>query len=205
MGKSMKRGFTLIELLVVLGIIGLLAAAMLGVFGAVRRQARDDRRIADLRQTQQALQLFYLKCGFYPGKFDAVTTKECTIDDANASQKNFVPNNWQELGAFLKSAAIGVESIPNDPAPGKNYDYYVQLKAQNVTPAGQCYVLRAKLETQHKSLANDLDDVDIRTKLAPPNCTSTTCKNLYPAAPLLDCEDNALNFCVGNSECFYGR
>ena len=206
--RGMRRGFTLIELLVVLGIIGLLAAAMLNIFGAARRQARDDRRIADLRQTEQALRLFYLKCGFYPGSYNSAN-EECLgglDNDPDKALNN--PQHWDGLEIKLKAAQIGVESIPKNPA-GRDYDYWVQLGSDPLSafpvPKAQCYVLRAKLETDHKSLAADLDNSDMIRKLAPPNCFTNTCKNLYPTDILPECDDAGLNYCLGNRECFFGN
>jgi len=55
--KSM--GFTLIELLVVISIIGLLSSIVLTSVNSARAKARDARRLADLRQIQNALALYY--------------------------------------------------------------------------------------------------------------------------------------------------
>ena len=61
------RGFTLVEILIVVGIIGLLASVVLSGLGSTRARGRDARRIADIRQAQQALELYYAKCQVYPG------------------------------------------------------------------------------------------------------------------------------------------
>lgn len=50
--------FTLIELLVVIAIIGMLSALLLPNFMAARERARDGKRKADLRQIQQALEMY---------------------------------------------------------------------------------------------------------------------------------------------------
>ena len=65
-GKLNNLGFTLIELLVVISIIGFLATASMVVFNSVRMKARDAKRIADLRQINSALQLYYDTNGTYP-------------------------------------------------------------------------------------------------------------------------------------------
>src|SRR3989344_4283087 len=60
-------GFTLIELLVVIAIIGIIASMVLIGVNSTRRLGRDARRIADLRQMQNALEIYYNGCGEYPG------------------------------------------------------------------------------------------------------------------------------------------
>lgn len=54
-----QKGFTLIELLVVIAIIGLLASVVLVALNGARTKARDTKRIADLKQMQTALALYY--------------------------------------------------------------------------------------------------------------------------------------------------
>lgn len=53
------RGFTLIELLVVIAIIGVLASIVLASLSSARSKSRDARRIADIKQIQLALELYY--------------------------------------------------------------------------------------------------------------------------------------------------
>lgn len=95
-----NKGFTLIELLTVVAIIGILASIVLVGLGGFRARGRDSRRIADLRQIQNALELYYLKNGSYP-----------------------MPAGFANMSAELTSAGIGVDRIPNDPSTGKSYGY----------------------------------------------------------------------------------
>jgi prepilin-type N-terminal cleavage/methylation domain-containing protein len=53
-----RRAFTLVELLVVIAIIGLLSTVAVVALGASRIKARDAKRINDLRQISQAVELF---------------------------------------------------------------------------------------------------------------------------------------------------
>ncbi len=61
-----KQGFTLIELLVVIAIIGLLSTLSILALNQARARARDAKRIADVKQIQTALELYYNEMGDYP-------------------------------------------------------------------------------------------------------------------------------------------
>ena len=61
-----KKGFTLIELLVVVAIIGLLATLSIVALNNARARSRDARRVADVKQIQTALELYYNDNGIYP-------------------------------------------------------------------------------------------------------------------------------------------
>lgn len=60
-----KKGFTLIELLVVIAIIGLLSTLAVVSLNNARSKSRDAKRIADVKQTQTALELYYNDCNQY--------------------------------------------------------------------------------------------------------------------------------------------
>ena len=64
--KESKKGFTLIELLVVIAIIGILASIVLASLNTARRKSRDARRVADIKQIQLALELYFDAAGEYP-------------------------------------------------------------------------------------------------------------------------------------------
>ena len=64
--KKNKQGFTLIELLVVIAIIGLLATLSILSLNTARARARDAKRVADVKQIQTALEMYYNDVGSYP-------------------------------------------------------------------------------------------------------------------------------------------
>lgn len=66
MSLRMKKGFTLIELLVVIAIIGVLASIVLASLNSARRKSRDARRVADIKQIQLALELYFDANRSYP-------------------------------------------------------------------------------------------------------------------------------------------
>jgi len=119
--KISKRGFTLIEILIVVAIIGLLASFVLVGLGGARSRARDARRIADLNQVQQSLELYYSKFGTYP-----------------------VATAWTGatgLTGVLTSAAtgLGIRAIPGDPTLSATYYYCAST-------GGTSYLVGAVLE-----------------------------------------------------------
>ena len=64
--KKTKTAFTLIELLVVIAIIGLLSTLSILALNTARARARDTKRVADVKQMQTALEMYYNEKGDYP-------------------------------------------------------------------------------------------------------------------------------------------
>jgi len=132
MGKN--KGFTLVEILIVVAIIGLLASIILVGLSSFRARGRDARRIADLHQVQNALELYFIKNGSYP------TTAP-----------------WTGVGSLtdtLKGAGIGVNAVPNDPNSGSTYNY--------ASAGGNTYVIGATLEDgTNPALTNDVDGTGV--------------------------------------------
>jgi prepilin-type N-terminal cleavage/methylation domain-containing protein len=126
--KMNKKGFTLIELLIVIAVIGILASVVLVGLGPVQKQGRDARRISDLRQVQNGLELYYNKCGYYPG---GVANPSCTGFSS-------IGDNWAALTSALTGSNIGISNVPKDPTTGKNYHYS--------SADGTKYCLGAELE-----------------------------------------------------------
>ncbi len=85
--SSKKSGFTLIELLVVIAIIGLLSTLSIVALNNARARARDARRVADIKQIQTALELYYNEMGEYP----ATVTSGDIIAGTSAVYMNSVP------------------------------------------------------------------------------------------------------------------
>ena len=129
--KKFSKGFTLIEMLIVITIIALLASLILVGMGGARAKTRDARRIADLHNVMNALELYYSSKSYYPQSIAS----------------------WSDLETELIGAGIGVSRIPNDPlsSTGSNYEYGVD------TSDYQDYVLGATLETPDAALDNDID------------------------------------------------
>jgi len=146
-----NSGFTLIELLIVVAIIGLLASVVLVGLGGFRARGRDARRIADLRETQNALELYYTKNNQYPDASD-----------------------WVDLKTKLTGAVIGVTTISNDPlSPSKTYEYGVDTSQDNYL---QNYILKATLEDAgNPGLKDDVDGSFYGIDCGTPNAETEYC------------------------------
>lgn len=64
--NSSFKAFTLIELLVVIAIIGLLSTVILAPVQSARKKGRDAKRLAQIKQMQTALAIYYDENGQYP-------------------------------------------------------------------------------------------------------------------------------------------
>ena len=73
MRKSSNKGFTLIELLVVIAIIGLLSTLAVVALNSARQKSRDSKRVADIKQVQTALELYFADANSYPNPHSAAT------------------------------------------------------------------------------------------------------------------------------------
>jgi general secretion pathway protein G len=71
--KKNKKGFTLIELLVVIAIIGLLSTLAIVALNSARQKSRDAKRVADVKQIQTALELYYNDNFGYPPASNVVS------------------------------------------------------------------------------------------------------------------------------------
>jgi len=154
--NSDKKGFTLIEILIVVAIIALLSSVILVGLGTFRAKGRDSRRMADLREVQNGLELYFIKNGWYP----------------NAS-------DWNGVTTALTGAGIGVSVIPRDLSSGWSYGYCVFNNGLN-------YVIAAYLEDASNPALSQYDGAFgcqpqvIGPGGASPNCgTKTTPTNKY--------------------------
>lgn len=113
-----KRGFTIIELLMVMAIIGVLSTFGVFSYNSVRKTARDTKRKSELRQYQNAVEVYGVKHdNTYPVYSGAISE-----------------------GNLCNTSNLNLPSCPKDPqTPSKDYVY------QGVASS---YVLWAELEKQ---------------------------------------------------------
>lgn len=112
---SKTKGFTLIELLVVIAIIGLLSAVVLASLSQARVKARDAKRMADIRNIYNALQIYQDRYGCIPLTAGGSTCGPATgIYFANSGGWDY-----SSQGDFMFFLATGTEpimsKIPVDP------------------------------------------------------------------------------------------
>ena len=114
MKKNNQKGFTLIELLVVIAIIGLLSTLAVVSLNNARTKSRDARRVADVKQIQTAMELYFTDISAYPavtaanacgGTHGAGIIEGCCLSATNG---------------FLAACAgnVYMGQVPTTPMPG---------------------------------------------------------------------------------------
>lgn len=120
--SSRQRGFTLIELLVVIAIIGLLSTLAVVALNSARAKSRDAKRIADVKQMQTALELYFNDAGSYPVDATAITlggtdTKVLCYGTATDGADGFVPTGLPGAGGCDTGATTYMGLVPAAPTP----------------------------------------------------------------------------------------
>ncbi len=123
-----KKGFTLIELLVVIAIIGLLSTLAVVALNSAREQARDSKRVSDMKAIQTALESYFSQNDAYPTADPAVTLGAGSYACLNSS-------GWGTAGC--SSPYLGL--VPADPLASGSYTYY--------SVDGSTYTVSTTLET----------------------------------------------------------
>ncbi len=111
-----KGGFTLIELLVVVAIIGLLSSIVMVSLNAARAKARDARRMEDIQEIHNAIELYIADKGHAPDFGDDAnclkSNYSCFATDRNASSYS-----WDSLSGYSLQAELSpyIKSLAKDP------------------------------------------------------------------------------------------
>lgn len=163
-----NKGFTLIEILIVVAIIAILASVVLVGLGPTQQAGRDARRISDLKEVQNGLELYYNKCGYYPG----TGTGGACAGTAVATPA------YSNMSTALTSVNVGISSIPLDPSNAGVHVYSFATNGANATT----YVLGAVLENPNNSVFTSYTPpagASLDTTPAALNCTNTSSTGNY--------------------------
>jgi len=129
--SNKKAGFTLIELLVVIAIIGLLSTLAVVALNSARQKARDAKRVADIKQVQTALELFFNERDGYPSVVsNQVVLGEVTDPDLDCGPAS-TPCSCLDQNGFRSSANCGAGNaviymglVPANPRPPADSPYF---------------------------------------------------------------------------------
>src|SRR3989344_4909933 len=116
---SQSKGFTLVERVIVIAGIAILAGVVLTGVTGFQATARDTRRIGDLKNTQNFLELYYNKCGYYPGGIDA--GGDCTTTDPATGRTYYYGVNGDRLQYVIGAELERDNSVLKDDADGTVY------------------------------------------------------------------------------------
>jgi type II secretion system protein G len=136
--KTLKsKGFTLIELLVVVAIIGILATVVLSSLGSARTRARDARRIAEMKNFETALEMYYLDYNQYPSL--SAHTENASTSGIAALESAMAPYiNIDLLSKYYRDASSQNASIffyrSKESQNYQNYGIMINLEA---SPLGE--------------------------------------------------------------------
>lgn len=179
-----NKGFTLIELAIVLLVIGILVGIVLKNIGSQGIQARDTRRVADLRNVSIYLAQYLSKEGNFP--------KYTDIDwDGTGANK---------LLGELQSKGV-TQSLPTTPS-GTKYEYYACSDSANTPRVANHYVLKTVLE-ETKSQNQKLYEGTSASDGTPwPQCATngndiTTTPNTHtPTVAPITCKIDSKEYCL---------
>ena len=149
----MQRGFTLIELLVVIAIIGILSSVILASLGNARAKSRDATRLSNVRQIQNALELYYADNGEYPNRSLATTLAPGVETPVDCGNGFLGRQSWCDLASDLSPYI----QMPWDPLWDDSNDfyryYYDSFSADNYQSYG--FQVRIELQENRDIAEND--------------------------------------------------
>lgn len=169
--RQTKPGFTLIELLIVIAIIGLLATLAIVSLTSAQQKARDAKRIADVKQLQNAVELYYSENTAYP------------ISSAAAN------DTWAEFGNTISSYLTNMPVDPENVDPSE-YTY-------GTDSSGAAYFIAAELEADNAALDGDDDTAWTTAELTGLDVVQSTDSSPATLAAY-DCVDTSFHYCTTN-------
>ena len=157
-------GFTLIELLVVIAIIGMLSTLAVVALNTARLKARDAKRVADVKQVQTALELYFNDNNSYPaelnGADDGTTlgdgddcsaaactcledigwTPTCDSDPTTPLYMGLVPDAPEPPtgNAYIYNAEVGGGQCDTEPCPTYTIEFTVEKPVESLGTGTSC-------------------------------------------------------------------
>jgi prepilin-type N-terminal cleavage/methylation domain-containing protein len=137
--KTTKNfGFSLIELLIVIGIIGVLAAFTLISSGRSKVQSRDARRLEDIHEIYNALQLYYTNAQEYPPDCsEAGYVGGCDMPDQPYVGVQADSSFDGLFVQFLSPTYLG--DVPSDPLNDSEHNYFYATVTEYPQGSGDYY------------------------------------------------------------------
>ncbi len=133
--KFLTKGFTLLELLIVIALIGILSAVALASLNAGKEKSQDSRRVAELKEIQKALNLYFVDNGHYPREGFGEDTSSGMICASCVGGINLI------LDAYMSE-------VPEDPShDGITYYYYYDGRHACGGQEDQAVVFAAQMQT----------------------------------------------------------
>ncbi len=129
MVKINNKGFTLIELLVVVAIIGLLSTLAVVALNSARLKSRDAKRVADIKQIQTALELYFADQNNYP-------TSTTAVELGDANHKALCSNgSWASScgGGTTYMGLVPTAALPADGPCNTANNAYMYTSAAGTT------------------------------------------------------------------------
>lgn len=150
-------GFTLVELLIVISIIGILSSITVVSVGSVRQMARDSKRLADIKQLQTALELYFNRVGGYPTPLPEARNYSMYIGDPAHSILCAVPQGF--VGSLQicadALAEIIMARVPANPFPPNTPYLYRAVPDPDNNGLPSRYEITFRLETDIAGFSKD--------------------------------------------------
>lgn len=157
--KHNKKGFTLIELLIVIGILGVLAAAVIVVLNPAEllAQARDSQRISDMDSVRTGVSLYLsdVSSSTFDGIGYATASTTCGFTGGTCTLNQIylvAGTGWVKVNFTEISGGSPFSVLPKDPTNNANYQYAFKTDATNKT-----FEVNTRLESkkQRDKMVND--------------------------------------------------
>lgn len=132
-----QKGFTIVELLIVIVVIGILAAITIVSYNGVQSRAQDSRRVSDITNIRDAIELYKIQNNTFPAVTSANT-------DSSGWEVSYINNSF--IPALRTSGVLNADLL--DPLNNSTYFYrYYKYTAGQYAcdPArGEYYVVQIK-------------------------------------------------------------